>query len=104
MTFSPSWYSFLTLERRRKASILTPNIKISNSGSPDSICIQGNDTWVSLSQLVNESGNEVSLQVTSKRIKGYVRSDNVFNLSKKCLMKSNLKCWKMDWTFHLHLI
>ena len=42
-------------------SILTPNIKIVNISAASNICTQDNDTSVSLSQLVHETENEVSL-------------------------------------------
>ena len=42
-------------------SILTPNIKIINISAANNICTQGNDSSVSLSQLVHETENEVSL-------------------------------------------
>ena len=42
------------LKDKKKVPILTPNIRISNTGTADNICSQGNDTSVSLSQLVNE--------------------------------------------------
>ena len=54
------------LKDKKNFPILTPNIKISNTGTTDSICTQGNDTSVCLSQLVDESGNEVLLQLPPK--------------------------------------
>ena len=68
-----------------KVTFLTLNIKISNTSTANNTCTKGNVTSVSLSQLVDEKGNEVSPPLTSKRIKGYFCSDNVFNLSKKML-------------------
>ena len=79
------------LKDEEKVLILTPNIKITNTSTANNICTQGNDTSVSLSQLVDESENEVSLPVTSKRIIDYFCSDNVFNLSKKVLNEIEIK-------------
>ena len=73
------------LKDEEKVPILRPNINITNTSTANNICTQGNDTSVSLSQLVDESENEVSPPVTSKRIKGYFCSDNVFNLNKRVL-------------------
>ena len=44
-----------------------------------------------LSQFVDESENEVSRPVTTKRIKCYFCSENVFNLSEKVLNKIEIK-------------
>ena len=52
-----------------KVPILRPNININNTSTANNICMQDNHTSVSLSQLVDESENEVSPPVTSKRIK-----------------------------------
>ena len=79
------------MKDEEKVPILTPNIKISNTSTANNICTQGNHTSVSLSQLVDERGNEVSPPVTSKRIKGCFCSDNVFNLSKKVLNEIEIK-------------
>ena len=66
---SPLVYIFSSLLKDEgKVPILTPNIKISNISTANNICTQRNDTSVSLSQLVDESG-KVSPPVTSKRIK-----------------------------------
>ena len=59
------------LKDEEKVPILTPNIKISNTSTANNICTQGSDASVSLSQLVDEPGNEVSPPVISKRQKGY---------------------------------
>ena len=58
------------LKDEEKVPILTPNIKISNTITANNICTQGSDASVSLSQLVDEPGNEVSPPVISKRQKG----------------------------------
>ena len=84
------------MKDKEKIPILTPNIKIINTNTANNICTQDNDTSVYLSQLVDESENEVARPVTSKGIKGYFCSDNVFNLSKRF--------WKRDWTLYLYLI
>ena len=73
------------LKDKEKVPILRLNINITNTSTVNNICTQGNDTSVSLSQLVDESENEVCPPVTSKRIKGYFCFDNVFNLSKEVL-------------------
>ena len=73
------------LKDKEKVPILRPNINITNTSTGNNVCTQGNDTSVSLSQLVDESENEVCPPVTSKRIKGYFCFDNVFNLSKEVL-------------------
>ena len=73
------------LNHEEKLSILTPNIKISNARTANKTCTQGNDTSVFLSQLVDESENEVSPPVTSRRINGYFCPDSVFNLYKNVL-------------------
>ena len=57
------------LKYEEKVLILRPNINITNTSTANNICTQGNDTSVSLSQLVDESENEVSPPVTFKRIK-----------------------------------
>ena len=75
----------------KRVPILRPNINITNTSTANNICTQGNDTSVSLSQLVDKLENEVSPPVTSKRIKGYFCSDNVFNLSKKVLSEIEIK-------------
>ena len=58
------------LKDEEKVPILTPNIKISNTSTANNICTQRSDASVSLSQLVDEPGNEVSPPVISKRQKG----------------------------------
>ena len=68
-----------------KVPILISNIKITDIDTAQSFCTQGNDTSVSVSQIVNEPENEVSNPVNSKKMKGYFCSDNVFKLSKKVL-------------------
>ena len=73
------------LKEKEKVPILRPNINITNTSTGNNVCTQGNDTSISLSQLVDESENEVCPPVTSKRIKGYFCFDNVFNLSKEVL-------------------
>ena len=73
------------LKDKEKVPILRPNINITNTSTGNNVCTQGNDTSISLSQLVDESENEVCPPVTSKRIKGYFCFDNVFNLSKEVL-------------------
>ena len=73
------------LNHEEKLSILTLNIKISNARTANNTCTQGNDTSVFLSQLVDESENEVSAPVTSRRINGYFCPDSAFNLYKKVL-------------------
>ena len=50
-----------------KVPNLTLNIKITNTTTADNICTQGNDASLSLSQLVDESENEVPLRGTSKK-------------------------------------
>ena len=87
------------MKDEEKVPILTPNIKISNTSTANNICTQGNDTSVSLSQLVDERGNEVSPPVTSKRIKGCFCSDNVFNLSKKVLNEIEIKVLEKELGF-----
>ena len=79
------------LKDEEKVPILTPNIKINNTSTINNICTNGNDTSVSLSQLVDESENEISPPVSFKRIKGYFCFDNVFNLSKKVLNEIEIK-------------
>ena len=73
------------LKDKEKVPILRPNINITNTSTGNNVCTQGNDASISLSQLVDESENEVCPPVTSKRIKGYFCFDNVFNLSKEVL-------------------
>ena len=42
------------LKDEEKIPILRPNINITNTSTTNNICTQGNDTWVSLSQLADE--------------------------------------------------
>ena len=42
------------LKDEEKVPILTPNIKTTNTSTANNICTQGNDTSVSLSQLIDE--------------------------------------------------
>ena len=51
------------LKDDKKVPILRPNI--TSTSTANNIFTQGNDTSVSFSQLVDESGNEVSPPVTS---------------------------------------
>ena len=74
--------------------ILRLNISITNISTINNICTQCNDTSLSLSQLVDETENEVSPPVTSKRIKDYFCSDNVFNLSRNLLNEIEIKVLK----------
>ena len=55
------------LKYEGKVPNLTRNIKITNTTTTDNICTQGNDASFSLSQLADESENEVSLRCTSKK-------------------------------------
>ena len=55
------------LKYEGKVPNLTRNIKITNTTTADNICTQGNDASFSLSQLADESENEVSLRCTSKK-------------------------------------
>ena len=73
------------LKNEEKVPTLRTIINITNTSTTNIISAQGNDTSVSLSHLVDESENEISPPVTSKRIKGYFCSHNVFNLNKKVL-------------------
>ena len=88
------------MKDEEKVPILRPNINITNTSTPNNICTQGNDTSVSLSQLVDESKNEVvSSPVTSKRLKGYFCSDNVFNISKIVLNEIEIKVLEKGFGF-----
>ena len=56
------------LKYEGKLPNLTLNIKITNTSTADNICTQGNDASFSLSELVDESENEVPPRGTSYRI------------------------------------
>ena len=56
------------LKYEGKVPNLKLNIKITNTSTADNICTQGNDTSFSLSELVDESENEVPPRGTSYRI------------------------------------
>ena len=73
------------LNDEHKFPTLSPNANITSSSTSNNISTQGSDTSVSLNQCVDQSENEVSCPVTKQRLKGYLCSNTVFNLSKKVL-------------------